>query len=308
MKKIPVIIDCDPGYDDALALVLALAHDKLDVKAITTTAGNIKIERTYKNAIRICRFLDKDIRIGKGAKKPLFKEPEFATYVHSETGLSGANIPEDVPMPLEENTISVIKNELENSKEKITLIVLGPLTNIALLFQIYPSLKEKIESIVIMGGAAVGGNITPSAEFNIYADAEAAKIVFEAGIPIIMAGLDITNEFQIYQNEFDDYKKLGHVGIFVSEILEAYYNFYKTIGSKFKGPAIHDLLPIAYVIDPSLFEGEDYHVDVECKGEYTYGQTVVDFMGINKNRNVKVLQSCNRESIIHMFKEAISQY
>ncbi len=305
----PVIIDCDPGYDDAVALVLALANEKLDVKAITATAGNQTIDKTYKNAVRICDFLNKDIRIGKGVEAPLVRELETAPEVHGSTGLDGPNIPQDVNMPKLENSIDVMRDVIENSDEKVTLIAIGPLTNVALFLIAHPELKEKIEEIVIMGGAAYVGNRTSSAEFNIIVDAEAAEVVFKSGVPIIMAGLDVTHKSQIMTTEFKDIEAIGPVGKFTSEVLEYYHNFYKKLGASFDGPPVHDLCAVAYVINPELFSGEWYHVDVECKGEYTYGRTVVDFMGYHADdKNTKVLFDMDRVQLLDMLKEAIKTY
>ena len=309
MKRKPVIIDCDPGYDDAVALVLALGDERLGVKAITATAGNVTLENTYKNAVKICSFLGKDIRIAKGVEKPLVRELETAPEVHGVTGLDGPDIPTDVKMPKLENSIDVMREILENSEEKITLIPIGPLTNIALLFITYPELKEKVEEIVIMGGAAHVGNRNASAEFNIIVDAEAADIVFKSGVPIIMAGLDVTHKAQIKVFEFEDYRSMGKVGKFTAEVLDYYNNFYKTLGVFFEGPAVHDLCAVAYVIDSSLFKGEMYHVDVECKGEYTYGRTVVDFNNCTgKDKNTKVLFDVDRDKLLGLLKEAIKTY
>jgi pyrimidine-specific ribonucleoside hydrolase len=305
MKKTPVIIDCDPGYDDALALVLALGNEALDVRAITAVAGNVPLERTYKNAVRICHYFGKEVRIGLGAVKPLVRELETGEMVHSPSGLGGVTIPEEVPMPKKENAIEVIKSVLEEAEEKVTLIPIGPLTNIALFLSQYPELSKMIQEIVIMGGAAREGNRTASAEFNIYADAEAAKIVFESGIPVVMAGLDVTNAFQILPETFPEYRAMGETGIFVSEVLERYFDFYQTLGGAFKGPAIHDIVPVAYVIDPTVCTAKEYHVDVECRGEFTYGRTVVDFAELNPDKNAKVLFESDHERIIGMLKESI---
>ncbi|BES65043.1 pyrimidine-specific ribonucleoside hydrolase RihA [Gottschalkiaceae bacterium SANA] len=307
MKKTPVIIDCDPGYDDALALVLALGNEALDVRAITAVAGNVPLERTYKNVVRICQYFDKKVRIGSGAVKPLVRDLECGEMVHSPSGLGGVTIPEEVSMPKKENAIEVIQSVLEESDEKVTIIAIGPLTNIALFVSQYPEMSKRIQEIVIMGGAAREGNRTASAEFNIYADAEAARIVFESGIPVVMAGLDVTNAFQIMPETFSDYRSMGKTGVFVSQVLERYFDFYQTLGGKFKGPAIHDMVPVAYVIDPSVCHAKEYHVDVECHGEFTYGRTVVDFGEMNPNKNVKVLFESDHEKIIDMFKKSIDQ-
>lgn len=305
MKRRPVIIDCDPGYDDALAFVLALGSEALDIRAITAVSGNVPLERTYKNMIRICRYFGKNFRFGYGAEKPLIRPQFTGEDVHSATGLAGVNIPEEVEMPEKESAVEVIRQVLEASEEKVTLIPIGPLTNIALLFIQYPELKAKIDEIIIMGGAAHEGNRTASAEFNIYVDAEAARIVFESGLPIVMAGLDVTNKFQVMPEKFDSYRKKGKAGVFTAEVLERYFDFYQTLGTKFAGPAIHDVIPIAYAIDPTICEGKWYHVDVECQGEFTYGRTVVDFGERNDNKNVKVLFESDHDRIFQLYDEAI---
>lgn len=305
MSRIPVIIDCDPGYDDALAITLALGSEAIDVKAITTVAGNVGIDHTYNNARRLCKFLKYDMTIGMGASTPLVRDFHPAPNVHSSTGMSGVTLPDVDPVAKPLTALEVMKSTLENSESKMTLVLIGPVTNAATLLIAYPELKNKISQIVIMGGAAVGGNVTYAAEFNIYVDAEAAKIVFESGIHIVMAGLDITNDFQIIEDDFEGYLEKGRLGKFVYESLNEYYKFYKTLGPRFKGPALHDMLPIAYLIKPELFKGKDYHVEIECKGELTYGQTVVDFLGKHPDKNVHVLSSFQDDEVIEIFHQAL---
>ena len=307
MERIPVIIDTDPGYDDALALVFALGDDRLDIRAVTASAGNIGIERTYKNAIRILSFFGRDIPVGRGADKPLVRGLKDGAEVHSPSGLAGVEIPEDVPMPGEKHSVALMKEVIESSEEKITLVPIGPLTNIALLLSIYPELKAGIERIVIMGGSAGRGNVTEAAEFNIYADPEAAKIVFESGIKIVMAGLDVTNGFQIYPEDFDSYRSMGRTGVFVAEALEAYFGFYRKLGADFRGPAVHDMLPFAFLTAPELFSGRDAFTRVECEDEDSIGRTVVDYDCASSEANTRVLLECDREKILGMFAEAISR-
>ncbi len=306
MKKRKVIIDCDPGYDDAIALILALLNDKLDIKAINATAGNQTVDKTYKNLIRICNYLNKNVRIGKGVVKPLFSELSDASHVHGKTGLDGVNIPNDIEMPKLETSIDVMKNIIETSTEKITIIAIGPLTNIALFIINYPDLLNQIDEIIIMGGSSFIGNRTPSAEFNIHADAEAARIVFESGVPVIMAGLDVTEKSLIYESEFDEIAKLGKNGMFAAEILRNYNKFYLTLEEKFNGVPVHDICAVGYAIDSSIFEGKEYHVDIECEGKYTYGRTVVDFKNrLKKEKNVKVLFEVDRDKLVKMLIDEI---
>ena len=306
MKKRSVIIDCDPGYDDAIALVLAILNDKLDIKAINATAGNQTIEKTYRNVIRICNFLGKKIRIGKGVSKPLFNDLYIASHVHGESGLDGVNIPYDIVYPKLEYSVEVMKEIVESSSEKITIIAVGPLTNVALFIMNYAYLLEKIDEIIIMGGSSYVGNRTPSAEFNISADAEAARIVFESGVPIVMAGLDVTEKALIYESEFEKLRKISEIGKFAAEILENYNGFYLTLDEKINGVPVHDLCAVAYAINSEIFRGETYHVDVECKGEFTYGRTVVDFKNkLKKEKNVNVLFNVNRDKLIKMLIDVI---
>ncbi len=308
MSKRPVIIDCDPGHDDAIALILAFGSGKLDVRAITTTAGNQTLEKTYINAIKVCKFIGQDVRIAKGLAKPLTRELITAPEVHGDTGLDGPELPVIEQMPKLEKSLDVMREVLEESEEKITLIPTGPLTNIALLLTTYPELKEKIDEIIIMGGAATLGNWTPAAEFNILVDPEAAEIVFKSGIPVVMCGLEVTHEAQIYKNEVEEIRSMGRIGQFMAELLDFFDVFHKLHPDfAFEGPPVHDVCAVAYAIDPTIFEGKEYHVDVECDGKHTLGRTVVDYYNVQKlDKNVKVIFDVDREELLNRIKEAIN--
>ena len=305
MERIPLIIDTDPGYDDALAIVFALGSSVFDLRAVTAAAGNISIERTYKNAVRILRYFNSDVPVGRGGGRPLTRELKDGSEIHSPSGLGGVDIPEDVPMPELKHSVDLIREVLESSERRVTIAPIGPLTNIALLLSIYPELKDNIDRIVLMGGAASGGNVTPSAEFNIYADPEAAKIVFESGLPVVMAGLDVTNGFQIYPEDFDSYRSMGKCGTFVAEALDAYYAFYKKLGSDFRGPAIHDMIPFAYLAAPELFEGRSGRVRVDCSRGSLRGRTAVDFSGSPRSADSFILTGCDREGVLDLFARSV---
>jgi len=309
MAKRQVIIDCDPGHDDAIALILAFGSNKLDVKAITTTAGNQTLDKTYINAIKICKFIGQDVRIAKGLAKPLTRELITAPEVHGDTGLDGPELPVIDEMPKLEKSIDVMREVLENADGKITLIPTGPLTNIALLFTTYPELKEKIDEIIIMGGACNLGNWTPAAEFNILVDPEAAEIVFKSGIPVVMCGLEVTHAAQIYKPEVEEIRNLGKTGKFMAELLDFFDVFHKLHPDfEFEGPPVHDVCAVAYAIDPTLFKGKKFHVDVECEGRYTLGRTVVDFYDVQKlDKNVNVIFEVDRERLLNMIKDAINE-
>jgi len=193
-KLLPVIIDCDPGHDDAIMLMLAFGSKLFDIKAITISAGNQTQEKTLRNALRILTLIEAKADVYKGCDKPLFRELIIAENVHGKTGLDGTDLPEPAFFHKEESAIHAMKRIIENSKEKITLIVTGPLTNIAAFLLLSPDLKSSIEQIVLMGGSIFRGNYTPHAEFNIHVDPEAASIIFNSGIPIVMHGLEVTHK------------------------------------------------------------------------------------------------------------------
>lgn len=304
MNKIPVVIDTDPGVDDCIALLLALSSEKLDIKAITTLGGNVALKYTSRNALNICNYVGRNIKVAKGADKPLFRELETAEHVHGSDGLGYAKF-EDSPYSLyEKNAVETIYEEAIKSEGNLNLIAVGPLTNIALLLLAYPDVKDMIKRITIMGGAIVGGNVTPEAEFNIYADPEAAKIVFEAGIPITMLGLDATEKAFIYKEEVE--KILSHknkISEQAEKLFESSLNVAKIFGKK--GAVIHDALAVASVIEPDIIKTEYIHVDIETKGEFTLGKTVADN---KKEPNVDVALDADREKFIHMLEEMMIKY
>lgn len=308
MKKIPVIIDCDPGHDDAIALMLALGNEKIDVKAITTSAGNQTPDKTLNNALRILSFLEiKDIEVAQGAKKPLMRELIIAPEVHGDSGLDGPELPEPSIEPSKRKAVEVIADVLRRSEEKVTLIPTGPLTNIATFLLTYPELKEKIERISLMGGAAKGGNWTPAAEFNILVDPEAADMVFKSGVPITMSGLDVTHKAQVYKEDIEKFRQLNNAtGKLVAELLDFFSIFHKDDRFGFKGAPLHDPCAVAWVIDPTLIKTQKCYVEIETKGEFTLGSTVVDYNNISKKeKNVDVAFDIDRERFIEMIYEAV---
>ncbi|AWZ47493.1 pyrimidine-specific ribonucleoside hydrolase RihA [Clostridiaceae bacterium 14S0207] len=308
MKKIPVIMDCDPGHDDAIALMLALGNEKIDVKAVTTSAGNQTPEKTLNNALRVLSFLGRDdIEVAQGALKPLMRDLIIAPEVHGDSGLDGPYIPEPSFKASERTAVDVIADVLRNSEEKVTLIPTGPLTNIATFLLTYPELRDKIERISLMGGAADGGNWTPAAEFNILVDPEAADVVFKSGVPIVMCGLDVTHKAQVYDEDIEKFRGLSNAtGKLVAELLDFFAIFHKDERFGFKGAPLHDPCAVAYVIDPSIIETKKCHVEIETKGEFTLGATVVDYNDISKKeKNADVAFNIDREKFIQMIYDAV---
>ncbi|QHV94421.1 nucleoside hydrolase [Spirosoma endbachense] len=308
MKKLPVIIDCDPGHDDAVMLMLAVGSGLFDIKAITTSAGNQTQAKTLKNALKLKALLDVDIPIYKGCDKPLFRELIIADYVHGEMGMDGPILPEPVieaePLP----AIEAIAKILTDSPEKVTLVPTGPLTNIATFLLAYPHLKSKIERISLMGGGAFRGNMTPTAEFNIYVDPEAAAVVFNAGVPITMCGLDVTHKALVFQEDIELFRAVGNkTGKVIAELMDFFSIFYRKERTELNGgAALHDPCAIAWLIDPSMFQSKACYVDVELTGKLTLGTTVVDFFDVLKKKpNVDFVYDIDRKKYIKLIYDSI---
>lgn len=279
MKKIKVIMDCDPGIDDALALAYAAANrDTFELLGITTVAGNQTIEKVTGNALKLTEFYGLDVPVAQGMSTPLLREIQTAPEVHGPTGLGYCELPETSRKPVEENAILFMYKTImalpEN--EKVTLIPTGPLTNVALLLKLFPEVKDKIDQIIFMGGAACGGNVTACAEFNIYVDPEAAKIVFKSGIPMVMCGLDATMKCNLTSrqiaklNQTDDVlaKACGQMTAFS---LDSSFNKYRNVVS------IHDVVPFMYLAHPEIFKAERAILDVDCSEGVSRGKTICDF-------------------------------
>lgn len=307
MKK-PVIIDCDPGIDDAVALFIAFQADNLDIKAITTVCGNVGIEKTTNNALKLVEYTGQNIKVARGASRPVFKNPVNAEFVHGKSGLGNMVIPEARASLYCKNAYDTIYEEAVKCDGKLNIIAIGPLTNIALTLMKYPDIKNRISHITLMGGSAGLGNDTPSAEFNMFADPEAARIVFNSGIDITMVGLDATHravaeekdlmEIQSYNNKPSD---------FTAQCLFGYMEFGKKYGAK--GAILHDPAAVAAVMDGSLIKTEYLHVDVETKGEFTSGKTVVDIYRVTGKRpNVHVAFDIDRDRFIKLVKESLKKY
>ncbi len=301
MKK--VLMDCDPGHDDMVAIMLAAASDEIDLLGITTVAGNQIGEKTFRNALRILTLINrKDISVARGFDGPLVRKLVVAPEIHGVSGLDGADLPEPAVKPLKVHAVDFIIETLRKSSGGIYLVPTGPLTNVAVALLKAPDIKEKIERIVLMGGAVFDSNTTPAAEFNIYVDPEAAKIVFESGVPITMVGLDVTDK-AIFN--FDDIEKLrrfnGKVSRVVAPLLKFFGNANKEIYG-FNGAPLHDALAVSVLINPDVVKTRFLHVDVETKGEFTRGETVADVYGITgKAPNADVALELN----LPLFKEIV---
>lgn len=305
---LPIILDCDPGHDDAIALILALASPELELKAVTTSAGNQTPEKTLRNALRILTLLQRsDIPVAGGAVKPLMRELIIADNVHGESGLDGPELPEPNFAPQQCNAVELIAKTLRESAEPVTIVATGPLTNIALLLTSHAELQSKIARIVIMGGAAGLGNWTPAAEFNIYVDPEAAEIVFQSGLPIVMAGLDVTHRAQIMSEDIERFRQLGNpVAAVVADLLDFFMEYHKQEKWGFQGAPLHDPCTIAWLIQPSMFTCVERWVGVETQGKYAQGMTVVDYYGLTNNApNTTVMMDIDRQAFVDLLVERV---
>lgn len=295
MSKRKVILDCDPGHDDAIALLMALASDNIDLVAITTSAGNQLPEKTFNNTRKLLALTNReDIPVAMGALKPLRRELIIADDVHGESGLDGAELPEPTVAPATIRANDLLAKMLSESDEKITIVATGPLTNIAIFLLSHPELKEKIELISFMGGACFGGNITPHAEFNIYVDPEAADIVVKSGVPVAMFGLDVTLKAQLFEEDIKEIREIGNpVATTMADLLD-FFNLTTTVPflaeeGHVEGIHMHDPCAMAYVIDPSMFKALPMHVEVETSNTLSLGSTVVDYDDLfKKEKNVVV--------------------
>lgn len=300
---LPVILDCDPGHDDAIALILALASPELKVLAVTTSAGNQTPDKTLNNALRILTLLGRDdIPVAAGAPKPLARELIIADNVHGESGLDGPKLPDPAFAPVAMTALELMAKCLRESPEPVTLVPTGPLTNIALLLAAHPELKSKIARIVLMGGAAGPGNWTPAAEFNIYVDPEAADMVFKSGLPITMCGLDVTHQAQVMDEDIERVRAITNpVAQCVAGLLDFFMIYHRDPKWGFAGAPLHDPCTIAWLLAPALFHGVECRVDIETGGTHTSGMTVVDRYGLTgKAANALVLLGLDRAGFIDL--------
>jgi inosine-uridine nucleoside N-ribohydrolase len=297
-----VLLDCDPGHDDAIAILLALASPEIDLVGITTVQGNQTLTKTTANAIRILEFAGRsEVPVAAGANRPLLREPFVAKYVHGETGLDGPALPPAQGSPVDQHAVDFLGEHVDGA----TLVAVGPLTNVGLLLARYPEARPA--RIVLMGGSIGVGNVTPAAEFNIWADPEAAARVFESGLDVTMVGLDVTHEALMTNADADRLRETGRVGTLVAELWEFYNRFHsQTYG--FDGSPIHDAVALAHAFRPELVETAHRHVAIECGSELTRGRTVVDLWRRTDNEpNAHVGVGIDGRAFIELLLERISR-
>ncbi|THA31244.1 nucleoside hydrolase [Streptomyces sp. A1547] len=275
--SVPIIIDCDPGHDDALAIMLAAGDPAVDLLAITTVAGNQTLAKTTLNARRVCTVAGiTDVPIAAGCARPLVQALNVADDVHGVSGLDGPRFPEPTVDVVAEHAVDLMYRILTRHAEPVTLVPTAPLTNIALLLTRYPDAASRIREIVLMGGSTERGNRTPAAEFNVQADPEAADIVFRSGVPLTMCGLNVTHQALATPEIVARFEGLGtELGHVCAELLTFFGSTYRRLWG-FQDPPLHDPVAVARVIDPGIVHCVDANVVVELQGRYTRGATVVD--------------------------------
>jgi inosine-uridine nucleoside N-ribohydrolase len=306
---IPILLDCDPGHDDAIALLLALASPEVELLGVTTVAGNQTLEKTTANAIRVLDFVGRDdVDVAAGADRPLAREPAVAADVHGESGLDGPALPPPRREALPQHAADFLALRLFDSPERVTLVPTGPLTNVALLLERHPDAAGRIERIVLMGGSIAEGNVTPAAEFNVWADPEAARAVFESGLDVTMIGLDVTHEALMRPEDAERLRGAGRTGRLVAELFDFFSAFHREVYG-FDGAPIHDAVAVAHVCRPDLVETVERHVAIETESELCRGRTVVDLWRRTGNEpNARVGVAIDGEAFLELLVERISTF
>jgi inosine-uridine nucleoside N-ribohydrolase len=270
-----IVIDCDPGHDDAIAILLALASPELDVLGITTVSGNQTLEKTTANALKMLEFTGRtEVPVSVGANRPLVREQWAAAYVHGESGLDGPALPEPTTPTSGQHAIEFIAEQV-SAHDDVVLVPVGPLTNIALFLARYPELESRVSRIVLMGGAIAEGNVTPAAEFNVWADPEAAERVFSSSIDTTMIGLDITHRALMLGEDAERIRGQGRVGTLVAQLYD-FFHLYHERQYQLPGSPIHDALAVAHLIRDDFVETKHCNVVVDTGGELSRGRTYVD--------------------------------
>jgi inosine-uridine nucleoside N-ribohydrolase len=297
-----ILLDCDPGHDDAIALLLALASPEIELVGVTTVAGNQTLDKTTANAIRVLELAGAEISVAAGADRPLMRELRVAANVHGETGLDGPDLPPPRAQPEAEHAVDFLAGRVPGR----TLVATGPLTNVALLLARHPGARP--ERLVLMGGAIAEGNVTPAAEFNIWADPEAAARVFESGLDITMVGLDVTHKALMTRAHAEELRSTGRAGQVVAELFDFFSVFHHEVYGLDRAAPIHDAVAVAQVLRPELLELKHRHVAIDTESTLCRGRTVVDLWRRTGNEpNAKVAVDIDADAFLSLLVERLSR-
>ena len=302
-----IILDCDPGHDDAIALMLALASPEIELLGVTTVHGNQTLAKTTVNALKLLEFVGRtEIPVAAGADRPFQREPYVAAYVHGESGMDGPTLPQPTGSPVDRHAVDFIAETVRASAEPVTLVPTGPLTNIGLFLALHPDAAARVERIVLMGGAIGEGNVTPGAEFNIWCDPEAAHRVFSSGLDVTMIGLDVTHKAIVGPAHKEQLRASGRVGAMVGELLDFYGRFHReTYG--WDGSPVHDAVALAHSFRPGIVQTVRTGVSVDCDGGLGRGRTNVDLRGrMGWEANAEVAVDIDAGAFVELLLERIA--
>ena len=304
---VPLLIDCDPGHDDAMALLLALASPEVELLGVSAVAGNQTLEHTTANALRVLEFVGRgDIPVAAGAARPLVRELHVAADVHGETGLDGPDLPPPSGAPVPEHAVEFLARRLREAPAPVTLVPIGPLTNVALLLAEHPEAAANLERIVLMGGAIGLGNVTPAAEFNLWVDPEAAARVLHSGLDVTIVGLDVTHKALLGAERVERLRASGCTGTMVAELHAFYSAFHLRVYGDPATP-VHDAMAVAHVIRPGLVTTEHRNVEIDCASELCRGRTVVDLLRkTGRPPNAHVATDVDADGFLDLLVERIA--
>jgi len=308
-KRRKLILDCDPGHDDAVAIILAGKNPLFELMGITVESGNQTLPKTGRNALNLCQYLKIDVPVCLGASTPIIKEVEVCEAIHGESGLDGFEFPVLTKEFDPRHAVDFIIESILNSDEKVTVVTTGPMTNLALAMRMNPQIIENIEEVVLMGGSYQNGNVTPAAEFNIYCDPEAAHIVFHSSLKVTMVGLDVTRKVLVLPEIVERMENIQNdASLLFTKLMRVFNENQKRVFG-FEGAPLHDPVTIAYLIDPSLLEVDFVHCEIDISHGSSYGRTNCDmFSYLNLPENTYVAKDINVKKFWDIIENALKMY
>ncbi|MDC0558798.1 nucleoside hydrolase [Candidatus Izimaplasma bacterium] len=307
--KRKIILDCDPGHDDAVAIILAGKNPMFDLLGITVESGNQTLAKTGRNALNLCQFLDINVPVCLGASNPIIKEVEVCEAIHGESGLDGFDFPELKIGFDPRHAVDFIIETVLKSNEKVTMVTTGPMTNLALAIRLEPNILNNIEEVVLMGGSYNNGNVTPAAEFNIFCDPEAAYIVFNSGLKVTMVGLDVTRKVLVLPEIVERMVKIGNDASELFTKLMIVFNENQKRVFGFDGAPLHDPVTIAYLIDPTVLEVDFVNCEIDISHGSSYGRTNCDMFGyLNQIKNTYVAKDIDVDKFWDIIEDALKMY
>ncbi len=309
MKR-KIILDCDPGHDDAIAIMLAAKNENIDLLGITVVSGNQTIEKTTRNALNVCEYLGLDVPVYEGCGQPMIRnKPSVANDIHGESGLDGPTFAPLTKKKEEKHAVEYMIDTLLNSDGDITVVTTGPMTNLAMAMRLCPNIIPKIKEIVLMGGAYQLGNVTPAAEFNIFTDADAAHVVFTSGRRIVMAGLDVTRKVLCYPSIIERMSKHNNCASKLFVDLMTFFSKTQKEVYGWEGGPLHDPVTIAYLIDPTVLTLKEMYTEIDIRSEQSYGRTNCDYFNyLKKEPNSFVAIDIDVEKFWNIIEKGIEAY